>query len=228
MKVLHKLVIAGSLITPAAAIVLPDIASAHTANIEVSCQTGINVDLTNYHGTDHVTIWKDDNVIADADFSVEYHFHRGFTRTTSHTWRVKVAAGDEKSPDVSGTVPACVEVTTTSVATDVPPVPSTTTTLEPAVPTTPTTHPEIPCVLGPNGHYSFAGTDIPCEGPAPTTTTIVPVLAIDVPTTSVPPTDTPPSSLPATGSTSTPLIWLAIGSLGLGSLILLMRRLFPR
>lgn len=50
---------------------------------------------------------------------------------------------------------------------DTPVVP--TTVPETAVPTVPTTAPETACVLGPDGHYSFAGTNIPCEGPVPTT-----------------------------------------------------------
>lgn len=79
-----------------------------------------------------------------------------------------------------------------------------------------TTGPEIPCVLGPDGHYNFSGTNIPCEGPAPTTTTIVPVLAVDVPvvptttTTSVA-APTPPAALsgglPQTGEKETLATW---------------------
>jgi hypothetical protein len=119
----------------------------------------------------------------------------------------------------------CAEVptTTTIQATGVPPVPSsTTTTLEPALPTTPTTAPEIPCVLGPDGHYNFAGTNNPCEGPA-TTTTIALLTPPEAPTTTV---STPPSGgLPATGFSAMQRLGLAMIVFGCGwGLIRLARR----
>lgn len=231
MKIRHA--VAGITIGVGVIAAAPQLTSAHVPDIEVSCATGINVTLSRYSGTDHVTIWKDDTVIADTDFTGSYDFHRGFTRTTSHTWRVKVSAGNENSPDVSGTVDACAEATTTTtttsapaestttsiVATDVPPVPSTTapsTTLEPAVPQTPTTAAAIPCVLDATGHYNWQGTTNPCQGPAV-------ALVDDTPAT---PVTTAAVSLPSTGAASTSIVWLAVALFGLGVILLVARR-FP-
>jgi hypothetical protein len=141
---------------------LPGTVFAHVPKISVSCEAGINVDLTKYHGTDHVKIRLDGVLIVDTDFNGEFHFHQPIgDQTKSHRWLVKVIAGDEASPRESGTTKPCAmpippeattttsaaPATTTSVALaiDVPPVPSTTTTLPtttaPAPPGQPTSLP---------------------------------------------------------------------------------------
>lgn len=168
----HRLAKATIVATIAAlAVALP--ASAHQATIAVSCQTGINVDLSHYSGTDHVTIWKDDKTIADTDFHGSFTFHSGFIRTVAHTWRVKVDALPELSPDQAGAVAACEVPATTTVA-------DSTTTTQPASTTSSTTS---------------TTTTV-----AASTSTATPATLAPAGLPSVPPTNTPPTAkLPATG-----------------------------
>lgn len=158
----HRLAKATAVATVAAlAVALP--VSAHQAVIAVSCETGINVDLSHYSGTDHVTIWKDERVIVDTDFHGSFSFHRGFTRTVSHTWRVKVDALPEHSPDQSGRVPACATPDTTTSS------PASSTTTAPTTTVAASTTTATPSTLAPAGLPSVPPTNTPTGPTLPAT-----------------------------------------------------------
>lgn len=206
----RKAVLLGLTLTFGGVVVAPVVASAHVPVIEVSCETGINVDLSKYSGTDHVTIWKDGNVIVDTDFIGSFSFHRGFTKTVSHTWRVKVAAGNERSPDVSGTVAACREIPSTTTV--VPTTAVTTTTAAPTTTTAATTTTVAATTTSVASSTTVASptTTVVSATTAPTTTIVATTVAT---TSSVPKTSVP---LPATGTPAENSALIALGLLVLG------------
>lgn len=183
MKTSHYLGVA-SVALAGVVLLGPGLASAHSNHVRATCDIGVNVEAHDYPATpagasSSVTVEFDGQVALQLLFGPAVKANAANPdKSVPHSYRVTFDRFDYVGPDGDreyvGSIPACAPATTstTVVAVDVPPVPS-------------TTGPAIECVLGPDGHYSFAGTDIPCEGPAPTTT-IVPALAIDVPTTSVP------------------------------------------
>lgn len=195
---------------------LPAVASAHTATIQVSCQTGINVDLVNYHGTDHIKIRLDTVLIVDSDFHGEFHFHTPIgDQTKSHTWRVKVIAGDEASPYEYGTVKPCAE-TSNSTSTSVAPSTAPTTTVAPSATTTTTVAlatdvPPVPSTTAP-----------PCQEDQPCWNCATMGNGICGTTTTAPPTH--PSSLPATGSRTGIELSIALSALAIGWCLLSIRR----
>lgn len=109
----------------AAVLAVAGAVSAHDFDIGATCDAGLHVTLNHYSGTDNVTVWVDGHRVTDTTFSGTYTLHLDFDRTVAHTWRVKVDALPEHSPDRHGTVDACVTATTTTV-----PASTTTTTIE--------------------------------------------------------------------------------------------------
>jgi hypothetical protein len=223
MKVMSKLATASVTGAIAGILVLAGLASAHSNHIRVvmkgDCATGINVEAHAYPDNPEgssVTVEFDGNVAFQQLFgpAIKHHVPNP-DQSVPHLYRVTFDRFDVINDDgdkiYTGVLPACEAA---------PPVPSTT--LVPAVSQVPTTQPEIPCVLGPDGHYNFAGTNNPCEGPA-TTTTVALLTPPEVPTTTV---SAPPSGgLPATGFSAMQRLGLAMVVFGCGwGLIRLARR----
>lgn len=110
----------------AAVLAVAGVAHAHSFDIGATCETGLHVTLAHYAGPgDSVTVWIDGHRVTDTPFEHTYTLHLDFDRTAAHTWRVKVDALPEKSPDRHGTADACVTATTTTVSAS-----TTTTTVE--------------------------------------------------------------------------------------------------
>lgn len=133
MNHLNRLAKATGAATALAVLALAVPAAAHQATIGVDCQTGINVTLTHYSGTDHVSVWEDGKALVDnAAFHGLYTFHADLDQSVAHSWRVKVDALPENSPDQSGQIGPCIVIPTTTSTTE----PATTTTTMLAATTT--------------------------------------------------------------------------------------------
>lgn len=116
-------------------------AQAHTKAISSACagvNAGLHVQLTDYNGTNHVTIVFDGTTVTDVDFGASRdQVVANPDPTVAHSWTVTVVAHDDPTGShgwsftSSGTIEACQETPTTQppVTTTPPPI-----TLGPSVP----------------------------------------------------------------------------------------------
>ena len=196
-------------------------AFAHTPNVTPSC-TGLAVSLAEYdvgNGSNNRVTTTIDGVATVADFGASYSHTFTWSQTASHTWSVVVDAnraggGDPTQYDVtfSGTWQAC------------QPAPTTTTTLAPTTTTTLATTTTTTTVAPTTTTLVLSEAPTTTLGLSDTPTTTLVASGAPVPSTTVDLTD---RQLPRTGNGSGQISILALAALGLGLILMVVRRSRP-
>lgn len=216
---------------------LPGTVFAHSNHIRVvvkdGCTTGINVEAHDYPAqpagaSSSVTVEYDGQVTFQKLFGPQIKDNApNPDKTVAHLYRVTFDRFDYVGPDgdrvYTGTIPACADATTTTtvpattttvdLATDVPPVPSTT-----SVPC----QEDQPCWDCTQMGNQICGTTTTvatfiCAG-----VIVADVCVVPTTTTVAPPTE--PSSLPSTGSRTDIELAIGLSALAIGWCLLRIRR----